>query len=65
MVAPQFSRYFAQRKSEKNSEEASEKKVRLCDKVETARELKYVLDSVNVDGGCGAGGTARRRFGWD
>ena len=40
-----------------------EQKVKLCDEVETVRELTYPGDRVNAGGGCEAALTARTRCG--
>ena len=37
---------------------------RLCDELETVRELTYLCDRVSVGGGCEAAITAGKRCGW-
>ena len=51
-VNPKFSCRFACRKSEENIEEAMEQEEKLCDDVETVRELTYHGDRVSAGGGC-------------
>ena len=44
--------------------EAVEQEEKLCDEVESARELTYHGDRVSACGGCEAAVTARTRCGW-
>ena len=46
-----FSRNFTCRKCEGNIGEAVEQEVKICDEVETVREIKYLGDSVSAGGG--------------
>ena len=41
-----------------------EQEEKLCDKVETVRELTYLGDRVSAGGGCEAAVTARTKCGW-
>ena len=42
-----------------------EQEEKLCDQVETVRELTYLSERESVGGGCEAALTARTRCGWD
>ena len=41
-----------------------EQEEKLCDEVDTVREITYLGDRVSVAGGCEAAVTARTRCGW-
>ena len=63
-MTPKSSRNITSRKCDGNIGEAVEQEDKLCDKVETVREFKYLGDSVSVGGECEAAVTARTRCGW-
>ena len=64
MVTLMFSRNFTCTKCEGNIGEAVEQEVKLCDEVETVREVTYHGDRVSAGGRCEAAVTVRTRCGW-
>ena len=60
-VTPKSSRNIACRKCEGNIADLAEQEEKLCDKVETVRELTYLGDRVSAIGECEAAETARTR----
>ena len=60
-MTPKFKRNLTCRKCEGNIGEAVEEEEKLCDKVETVREITYLGDRVSASGGCKAAVTARTR----
>ena len=64
MVTAKILRNFAFWRSDENIGEAMEHEEKLCDEMETVRELTYIGKRVSADGGCEAAVTARARCGW-
>ena len=62
-VTPKISRNFGCRKCERNIGEAVEQEEKLCDAVETERELTYLGNRVSAGVGCEAAVTAKTRCG--
>ena len=63
MVIPKFQSNFTCRECEGSIVEAVEQEEKLCDEVETVREVTYLGDRVSAGGGCEASVTARTRCG--
>ena len=59
-MTPKFVRICTCRKCEGNIGEAVDQEEKLCDEVETVREVTYLGDRVSAGGRCEAAVTARK-----